>query len=282
VIKSDRSIFASEFVQIILPVVQIAFPEAEFQLFQGVWKALELISRHPDPAVRWLDADETHTNSKEFISLKNDLDTFINTFDDYARSQNVSFTDAVKAKKAEIAANGTEITKCHTLLAGLERGVAFDLFGVKTDGGFMEGRSAVLAPVTGLSFITVAINSALADASAINAEHEKLRAYKRREATLYQELVDLEQALPDLAKAFSALENQNILFKDIGNRVDHLGTVGGNTIHHAQMLLPIFKVDGNKVTITNSDVLKDHASCILAYQKTLKAGLERYVAKVTS
>ena len=53
-------------------------------------------------------------------------------------------------------------------------------------------------------------------------------AYKRREATLYQELVDLEQALPDLAKAFSALENQNILFKDIGNRVDHLGTVGGN------------------------------------------------------
>ena len=70
-----------------------------------------MLIQHPDPAVRWLDADETHTNSKEFISLKNDLDTFINTFDDYARSQNVSFTDAVKAKKAEIAANGTEITK---------------------------------------------------------------------------------------------------------------------------------------------------------------------------
>ena len=61
--------------------------------------------------MRWLDADEPRTNSKEFISLKNDLDRFTNTFDDYARSQNVSFTDAFKAKKAEIAVTRTEITK---------------------------------------------------------------------------------------------------------------------------------------------------------------------------
>jgi len=166
-----------KFVQIILPVVQIAFPEAEFQLFQGVWKALELISRHPDPAVRWLDADEPRTNSNEFISLKNDLDRFTNTFDDYARSQNVSFTDAFKAKKAEIAVTRTEITKRQTLLAGLERGVILDLFDLKTDDALMEGRCAVLAPVTGLSFVVAVINSVVADASAINGDYEKLSVY---------------------------------------------------------------------------------------------------------
>ena len=51
--------------------------------------------------------------------------------------------------------------------------------------------------------------------------------YKRKEATLNQELVDLEQRLPELARVMSALDNQNIMFKDVGNRMDHLGTIWG-------------------------------------------------------
>ncbi|PPQ73411.1 hypothetical protein CVT24_008505 [Panaeolus cyanescens] len=225
--------YVRDFVDIIIPSI-----EAE-QLDDAKIDLLEFINRK-DPFGEKLNATETHDYAQKFsqdlIDLQKDLKAFKDTFDEFAKDQEVDLGDAINTKKSEIEAIQLEIKKCETVVMAM--GIALGVTLAATGAGALAAVAA-LGPVGPFVAIGIVITGAIAAISELGTLIAYVvEANERRNglATAQRQLASLESQLKHLQELQALLQNQKADIDLIATRIDRFKAIWGAVAHDAHLI----------------------------------------------
>ncbi|PPR02764.1 hypothetical protein CVT24_002252 [Panaeolus cyanescens] len=274
-VATKTEAYVRDFIEVIIPEIE------DEEIDDAKLDLKEFISR-TDPFGKELNASETHDKAQKFsqdlIDLQKDLAAFKDTFDEFAKDQEIKLGDDIKKENANIEALKLEIKQCETVVMAM--GIALGVTVFATAAGALGSLAALgpVGPFVAIGIVIVGAIAAISELGVLIAYIVKTNDKKQELAEAQRNLADLQAQLDHLHELQAILQSQTADIDTICGRLDRFKAIWGAVAHDAGLILEQLNTAVN--TGGSANAFKRRVEIAKVSYKTLADGLAAYATNL--